>query len=132
MIYSRLSEISRLCEAAYDHRNEFQISHTGKDYICKINWIVKREAYLKEERPTLTVSQRFGLIWNHTILFLRNEEDSTVYEDTVRDLVGAGGYLLYTADKVLSLCCKHVHNMFNENINNDLIVYKNESVLWIG
>ena len=110
LIYSRLCEISRLCEAAYDHRNEFQISHT-----------VKREASVKEERPTMSVSQRFNLILNHTILFLRNEEDSNVYEDTVRDLVGAGGYVLYTADKVLSLCLKHIHNLFNEIINNDII-----------
>lgn len=84
---------------------------------------------MKEEKPTLTISQRFGLILNHTILFLRNEEDSNVYEDAVRDLVGAGGYILYTADKVISLCCKHIHSLFNENINNDLIVYENERVL---
>ena len=77
---------------------------------------------MMDERPTMSVSQRFSLILNHTILFLRNEEDSNVYEDSVRDLVGAGGYVLYTVDKVLSLCFKHIHNLFTEIINNDLIV----------
>lgn len=103
--------ISQLCEAASNHLNEFQITHT-----------VKREAHLDSYPPSCSSSERFNQVINHVILLIRNEEDNSVFEEASRQLVGARGYILYTVDKVISSCFKHVHSLFNEPINNELIV----------
>lgn len=77
---------------------------------------------MSSDPPPISPSERFNRMINHIILLIRNDEDSVGFEEASRQLVGAGGYILYTADKVISSCFKHIHSLFTENINNEIIV----------
>ena len=84
--------------------------------------VVKREAHVELESSSVSSSERFAVLLNHIILLIRSEEDTMDFEDMCRQLVGARGYIIYTADKVISTFFKHIHTLFNEPTNNDIIV----------
>ena len=75
-----------------------------------------------EESKEESKEERLSHLMNHVLLFLRGEEDSIQFESNSRHLIGAGGYVLYTMDKVVGSCLKSVHNMFSDVVNNDVIV----------
>lgn len=82
---------------------------------------MKREANMEESKEE-SKEERLNHLMNHVLLFLRGEEDSIQFESHSRHLIGAGGYVLYTIDKVVGNCLKSVHNMFSDVVNNDVIV----------
>ena len=120
-----MDTIATLCEKASKNENEFVVLNTGKsnEWGRRIDLLVKRIAQIKETQSFISADERFNRILNHIIFFIRNEEESIVFEENCRQLVGVRGYILYTVDKIISSCFKHIHSSFAESINNEIVVY---------
>ena len=84
--------------------------------------LVKREAHIEVPQEDISPSNRLNRLLAAVILLIRGEIESVDYEELSRQLVGAGGYILYTIDKVVQSCLKHVHSMLSESVSNDTIV----------
>lgn len=68
-----------------------------------------------------TVWEQVNEVVNSCLAFLRNDQDSTHFEEACRRQIGTGGYVLYTLDKVVSTCIKHLHSMFVDLTTNELL-----------
>lgn len=75
-----------------------------------------------EEEQEESADRRLNHLLNHVLLFLRGEEDGIQFESGCRELIGAGGYVLYTVDKVVTNCLKGIHNLFSDTMSNDVVV----------
>lgn len=69
-----------------------------------------------------SADSRLNHLLNHVLLLLRGEEDGIQFESGCRELIGAGGYVLYTVDKVVVNCLKGIHNLFSDSMSNDVVV----------
>lgn len=81
-----------------------------------------REAHIDYHQVNLSSTERLQRLLGAVILLIRGEIDNTVFEEECHQLVGAGGYVLYTVDKVVISCLKHLHTAFSEPLCNDLLV----------
>ena len=70
----------------------------------------------------LTPTERLQRILGAIVLLIRGEMDNTLFEEECHQVVGAGGYVLYTVDKVILSCLKHLHTAFTEPLCNELLV----------
>ena len=86
------------------------------------DFIVVREAHMNYPDVNLSATERLQQILGSVIMLIRGEMDNTMFEEECHQLVGAGGYVLYTLDKVILSCLKHLHTAFTEPLCNDLIV----------
>ena len=86
------------------------------------DFIVVREAHMNYPDVNLSATERLQQILGSVIMLVRGEIDNPMFEEECHQLVGAGGYVLYTVDKVLLSCLKHLHTAFTEPLCNELIV----------
>ena len=120
-MYSRINTIALLCAEACNHVNEFTVTHTswfGMSYSA----LVRREAHIDNPQQDISADDRFRQMVNNTLMLVRGDLENVAFEEESRRLVGASGFVLYTADKVVSSCIKHVHSILTDNINNELVV----------
>ena len=78
------------------------------------DFIVVREAHMNYPDVNLSATERLQQILGSVIMLVRGEIDNPMFEEECHQLVGAGGYVLYTVDKVLLSCLKHLHTAFTE------------------
>lgn len=87
--------------------------------------VAKRQACLEGAEGARaaepTVWEQVNEVVNSCLLFLRNDQDSVHFEESCRRQIGTGGYVLYTLDKVVSTCIKHLHSMFVDLTTNELL-----------
>lgn len=83
--------------------------------------VVKRQACLEREEREPTAWEQVNAVVNSCLAFLRNDQDSVHFEESCRRRIGTGGYVLYTLDKVVSTCIKHLHSMFVDLTTNELL-----------
>lgn len=81
-----------------------------------------REAHVQQPQETLSVTARLQRLIGSIILLIRGEMDNPAYEEESRRLVGSGGYVLYTVDKVMVSFLKHVHTLLSDAVCSDLMV----------
>lgn len=81
-----------------------------------------REAHIKDPQETLSATVRLQQLIGSIILLIRGEMDNSAYEEESRRLVGSGGYVLYTVDKVMGSFLKHIHTLISDAVCGDLIV----------
>ena len=81
-----------------------------------------REAHIQQQQETLSVTARLQRLIGSIILLIRGEMDNSAYEEESRHLVGSGGYVLYTVDKVMGSFLKHIHTLLSDAVCSDLIV----------
>ena len=81
-----------------------------------------REAHVREPQETLSAAARLQRLVGSLILLIRGEMDNSEYEEESRRLVGSGGYVLYTVDKVMGSFLKHIHTLLSDAVCSDLIV----------
>ena len=81
-----------------------------------------REAHIDCNEVILSPTERFQRILASSIMLIRGEIDNSSFEEECHQIVGAGGYVLYTVDKVVVSCLKHLHAAFTETLCNELLV----------
>lgn len=84
-----------------------------------------REAHIDCNEVILSPTERFQRILASSIMLIRGEIDNSSFEEECHQIVGAGGYVLYTVDKVVVSCLKHLHAAFTETLCNELLVPMN-------
>ena len=114
VVYSRFQEVVELILEASQHRDEFHIAAPTKRQAC-----LEGAEGARAAEPT--VWEQVNEVVNSCLLFLRNDQDSVHFEESCRRQIGTGGYVLYTLDKVVSTCIKHLHSMFVDLTTNELL-----------
>ena len=108
----------RILLSASHHCSEFHVAQpsTFNDLLFLL---VQREAHVVPPTSANKIYEEVNSLVNICLQFLRNEVDSLHFEEYCRHHVGAGGFVLYTMDKVISSCVKHLHSIFADFTTNE-------------
>ena len=83
--------------------------------------IASQENTSNHVSTSLSPTDRLKQILAIIILYIRSENHASL-EDDIYKLVGVGGYVLFTLDKVARDCIKQLHTKLTEEMINNLTV----------
>ena len=66
--------------------------------------------------------ERHIYLMDALIQLLRGELTNQLFENRCRQLVGTNGYMLYTVDRVVSGCVRHLQTIMNDVMATQLVV----------
>ncbi len=67
--------------------------------------------------------ERHIYLMDALIQLLRGELTNQLFENRCRQLVGTNGYMLYTVDRVVSGCVRHLQTIMNDVMATQLVVW---------
>lgn len=115
-----MEEVIRILLSASHHCSEFHVAQPS-NFNDLLFLLVQREAHVVPPTSASKIYEEVNNLVNICLQFLRNEVDSLHFEEYCRHHVGAGGFVLYTMDKVISSCVKHLHSIFADFTTNELV-----------
>ncbi|KAK8828976.1 hypothetical protein WA538_000978, partial [Blastocystis sp. DL] len=110
LLYTRILQSKRLCDA------DLYTEHNMTAHAVERAIDTQREA---AEGPSKL--QRHIDLMDALIQLLRGELSNQQFEQRCRETVGTSGYMLYTADRVVNACVRHLHAILGDAVATRLV-----------
>ena len=118
-IYERLNKLNE-----YSFQNEEQLLNINNEENHMVEEVKEENNNGKisnrnSDSPESLVFKNFIIVYK--ALLLKKIENSTIYEELCRDILGNESYFLFNMDKLISSLIKTISNIINENLSKEVL-----------